>query len=65
MACRLREAWKLNTIFRPFFLGGIMKNSGNTPPALQCPVKGPYMIKDLQNLSRHYQVPVKVDYEVN
>lgn len=63
MVCRLRDAWKLNTVLKPFFLGGVMKNSGNTPPALQCPTKGAYMIKDLQKLSNHYKVPVKIDYE--
>ncbi|CAD5124200.1 DgyrCDS12500 [Dimorphilus gyrociliatus] len=63
MACRLRDTWKINLLLKPFFLGGVMKSSGNTPPAIQCQTKGIYMMKDLENLSRHYNVPVKIDHE--
>jgi 2-hydroxychromene-2-carboxylate isomerase len=46
-------------LFRPFFLGGLMKAVGNTPPAF-LPPRGAYMFKDLQRWGRYYGVPVRV-----
>ncbi|XP_078507536.1 glutathione S-transferase kappa 1-like isoform X2 [Lissotriton helveticus] len=43
---------------RPCFLGGIMNESGNQPPAL-VPSKGIYMLNDLQRLAKYFQVPLK------
>lgn len=43
-------------IFRPFFLGGLMKAVGNQPPAF-LPARGRYLLQDLQRWSRFYGVP--------
>ena len=43
-------------IFRPFFLGGLMKAVGNAPPAL-LPARGRYLFTDLRRWARFYGVP--------
>lgn len=43
-------------IFRPFFLGGLMKSVGNVPPA-QLPARGRYLFTDLRRWARFYGVP--------
>jgi 2-hydroxychromene-2-carboxylate isomerase len=40
----------------PFYLGGVMKATGNAPPAL-VPARGAYMFRDLRRWSKHYGVP--------
>jgi 2-hydroxychromene-2-carboxylate isomerase len=44
-------------VYRPFFLGGVMQASKNSPP-ISVPNKGRYMFSDLQRWSRRYGVPV-------
>lgn len=59
MVCRLREAWQIPVKFKPFFLGGVMKASGNKPPALVSPVKGSHLPLDIERLANHYGIPIK------
>ncbi len=42
--------------WRPFFLGGVMKATGNRPPA-ELPARGLYMLTDLQRWSARLGVP--------
>lgn len=52
----LREETGARIIWRPFFLGGVFKASGNQPP-LQLPAKARYLPRDLQAWADFYQVP--------
>lgn len=54
---RLREAWQLELVLRPAFLGGVMKATGNTPPA-SLPARGVYLMRDLARSSRYFDVPL-------
>ncbi|XP_062610017.1 glutathione S-transferase kappa 1-like [Saccostrea cucullata] len=57
--CRYRTKWpNMDLQLKPFFLGGVMKESGNKPPAM-VPNKGSYMIKDIQRLGKYYGIPLK------
>ncbi|CAL1271403.1 unnamed protein product [Larinioides sclopetarius] len=42
---------------KPMLLAGVMKNSGNSPPAV-VPNKGVYMAQDLKRLQTYFQVPL-------
>lgn len=42
--------------WRPFLIGGVFKASGNSMPAAN-PVKGQYMLKDLQRLFAYLDTP--------
>ncbi len=42
--------------WRPFFLGGVFKATGNASPAL-VPLKAIYMLQDLLRWTRHYGLP--------
>ncbi|HJK91694.1 MAG TPA: 2-hydroxychromene-2-carboxylate isomerase [Polyangiaceae bacterium LLY-WYZ-15_(1-7)] len=42
--------------WRPFLLGGVMKATGNQPPAM-LPARGRYLGKDLQRWAKRYGVP--------
>lgn len=42
--------------WRPFFLGGVFKATGNQPP-ISVPAKGQYMAKDLKRLFAYYDTP--------
>lgn len=55
--CRQRRAWQLDLVLRPAFLGGVMKATGNTPPA-SLPARGVYMLRDLARSSRYFDVPL-------
>nr|QSC42406.1 glutathione S-transferase kappa [Crassostrea hongkongensis] len=56
--CRYRTKWpNMDLQLKPFFLGGVMKESGNKPPAM-VPNKGVYMIKDIQRLGKYYGIPL-------
>jgi DSBA-like thioredoxin domain len=57
--CRYQPHWNMDLVLRPFFLGGIMKHSGNRPP-MMVPAKALYMNKDLQRNAAYFQVPLKV-----
>lgn len=54
---RMREAWQLELVMRPAFLGGVMKATGNTPPA-SLPARGVYLMRDLARSSRYFDVPL-------
>jgi glutathione S-transferase kappa 1 len=54
-------------VLRPFFLGGVMKASGNTPPG-SLPAKGRYMAADMQRVARYLGMkmgPVPSVFPVN
>jgi len=55
--CRYRDRWDLDLVLRPAFLGGVMKATGNAPPA-SLPARGVYMLRDLARLSRYFKVPM-------
>ncbi|KAJ7335708.1 hypothetical protein JRQ81_013649 [Phrynocephalus forsythii] len=57
--CRYRPIWNMELCLRPVFLAGIMKESGNQPPAM-LPKRGEYMFKDIKRLAKFYQVPVQM-----
>ena len=42
--------------YRPMLLGGVMKATGNQPPAM-LPARGKYMSSDLARWVKHYDVP--------
>lgn len=44
--------------WRPFFLGGVMKATGNQPPA-SLPARAPYMLRDLQRWAARGGVPFR------
>jgi 2-hydroxychromene-2-carboxylate isomerase len=48
----------VDIVWRPFFLGGLFKLTGNRPPAEVAP-KGPYMFRDLLRLARHFNIPYR------
>ena len=43
-------------VYRPFFLGGVMQASKNSPP-ITVPNKGRYMFTDIQRWAKRYGVP--------
>jgi glutathione S-transferase kappa 1 len=45
----------------PFFLGGVMKASANTPPATN-PVKGRYLALDVERLGRLHGLPLGASF---
>ena len=49
----------MDLVLRPFFLGGVMKMSGNRPP-MTVPAKGVYMNKDLDRNAAYFRVPLKM-----
>ncbi|XP_066118593.1 glutathione S-transferase kappa 1 [Saccopteryx bilineata] len=56
--CRYKNIWNVRLQLRPSFIAGIMKDSGNKPPAL-LPRKAKYMTNDIQLLGQHVQVPIQ------
>ncbi|XP_015272753.1 PREDICTED: glutathione S-transferase kappa 1 [Gekko japonicus] len=56
--CRYRSIWNIELRLRPAFLGGIMKATGNQPPAM-VPQRASYMSKDMPRMAKYYQVPVR------
>ncbi|NXU38624.1 GSTK1 transferase, partial [Drymodes brunneopygia] len=55
--CRYRHIWNIELRFRPAFLGGIMQQTGNKPPAM-LPKRGEYLLKDMKRMAKYYQVPL-------
>jgi len=45
-------------VYRPFFLGGVMQASGNSPP-LTVPAKGKYMFSDIARWVERYGIELK------
>ncbi|XP_030015139.1 glutathione S-transferase kappa 1 [Sphaeramia orbicularis] len=56
--CRYRNVWNIDLKLCPAFLGGVMQESGNKPPGL-VPNKFMFMSKDLNRLSKYFNVPVQ------
>ena len=46
--------------WKPFLLGGVFKAVGTTDPPGLHPTKKPYLLKDLQRLSGHLKIPIKM-----
>lgn len=61
--CRARNRWNIDLKFRPFYLAGIMGESGNRPPMMVAS-KGTYMFSDLHRLRDFYQVPLNAPVDV-
>ncbi|NWW74440.1 GSTK1 transferase, partial [Climacteris rufus] len=57
--CRYQPIWNIDLRFRPAFLGGIMQQTGNKPPAM-LPKRGEYMLKDIKRMAKYYQVPIQI-----
>ncbi|XP_010188907.1 PREDICTED: glutathione S-transferase kappa 1, partial [Mesitornis unicolor] len=57
--CRYQHIWNIDLRFRPAFLGGIMKATGNRPPAM-LPKRAEYLLKDVKRMAKYYQVPVQI-----
>nr|XP_056704739.1 glutathione S-transferase kappa 1 [Euleptes europaea] len=57
--CRYRPIWNIELRLRPAFLGGIMKEASNQPPAM-VPKRGQYMMKDIPRMAKYYEVPLKM-----
>ncbi|NXK39996.1 GSTK1 transferase, partial [Piprites chloris] len=57
--CRYQHIWNIDLRFRPAFLGGIMQQTGNKPPAM-LPKRAEYLLKDIKRMAKYYQVPVKI-----
>ena len=47
-------------VYRPVFLGAIMKNTGNRPPGM-VPAKATYMQKDLQRSCDRYEISFRMN----
>uniref|UniRef100_A0A8D0GET1 Glutathione S-transferase kappa n=1 Tax=Sphenodon punctatus TaxID=8508 RepID=A0A8D0GET1_SPHPU len=56
--CRYQKCWNIELRLRPAFLGAIMKETGNQPPAM-VPNRGMYMMKDIPRMANYYQVPLQ------
>uniref|UniRef100_A0A8D2CRM9 Glutathione S-transferase kappa n=1 Tax=Sciurus vulgaris TaxID=55149 RepID=A0A8D2CRM9_SCIVU len=56
--CRYQKIWNVKLQLQPTLIAGIMKDSGNKPPAL-LPRKGQYLKSELSLLKHHFQVPIK------
>ena len=46
--------------WKPFLLGGVFKAVESVSAPGLVPVKKPYLIKDLQRLSKHYEFPLRM-----
>lgn len=59
MLRRYQAVWKMDLRLYPALLGGVMKATGNVPPAT-LPARAPYMMRDLGRCSDYYQIPLQV-----
>ncbi|NXP25687.1 GSTK1 transferase, partial [Scytalopus superciliaris] len=57
--CRYQHIWNIDLRLRPGFLGGIMQQTGNKPPAM-LPKRAEYMLKDITRMAKYYQVPITI-----
>lgn len=55
--CRYQTRWNIALKLRPFFLGGVMNESGNRPPAM-VPNKGRYLARETYWMKRYFGVPL-------
>ena len=56
----LGERTGAELVYRPFFLGGVMNETGNRPPAT-VPSKGAYMLTDLARWAARYGLPFQMN----
>lgn len=49
-------------VYRPMFLGAVLKATGNQPPAT-LPAKGAYLFKDVARWVQRYRIPYKMNPE--
>ncbi|XP_012623544.1 glutathione S-transferase kappa 1 isoform X1 [Microcebus murinus] len=56
--CRYQNIWNIRLQLRPSLIAGIMKDSGNKPPAL-LPRKAQYLRGDIKLLRQQFQVPIQ------
>lgn len=57
--CRYQHLWNIKLQLRPTLIAGIMKDSGNQPPAM-VPRKGQYIFKEIPLLKQFFQVPLNI-----
>lgn len=57
--CRYEKAWGLELELHPFLLGGVMKATGNTPPA-SLPARAPYLLRDLLRQCDFHHLPIQI-----
>lgn len=57
--CRYQHLWNIKLQLRPTLITGILKDSGNHPPAV-VPRKGQYMFKEILLLKHFFQVPLNI-----
>lgn len=62
--CRYQNIWNIKLQLRPTYIAGIMRDSGNKPPAV-VPRKAQYMTNDLGRLKQHFQVPLRFPKDFN
>lgn len=55
---RIEDATRVPVQWRPFFLGGVFKATGNAAPAL-VPSRGKHMVTDLMRWAERYNVPMR------
>lgn len=53
----LAERTGARVVYRPMFLGGVMRATGNQPP-VAVPAKGAYMVRDMARCARRVGVPL-------
>lgn len=56
--CRYKNIWNVRLQLRPTLIAGVMKDSGNKPPAM-LPRKAKYLTNDIRLLGQHIQVPIQ------
>uniref|UniRef100_A0A914WZY3 Glutathione S-transferase kappa n=1 Tax=Plectus sambesii TaxID=2011161 RepID=A0A914WZY3_9BILA len=54
---RYRTVWPIELKLRPYYLGGVMRATGNKPPML-VPAKGMQMAKDLDYQKKYWGIPL-------
>ncbi|KAF6778206.1 hypothetical protein AHF37_02351 [Paragonimus kellicotti] len=60
ISCRYSKRWAVDFRFVPAFIAGIMQATGNSSP-VRLPVKKKYMVKDIERVAHHFQVPLKIN----
>lgn len=52
---RWAPRWEVELTLRPFFLGGVMKAVGNTPPIMLA-ARAPYLAQDVARVARYFDI---------
>jgi len=56
------KKWNVKLNLHPFFLGGIMQATSNTPPASN-PIKAQYLVKDIAMNRSYFNIPLQLPSE--